>query len=253
MPSPARVIAGQATRLDDQTSLFEDFTETDQLAKGSASIALEIEPAFTHYIFIEKDPRKFADLMRTTKEGFPDKVSKIQFVNKDANVALPELCRSISWKHNRAVLILDPYGMQVDGSTIAGVAETKAIDFWYLFPAFIGLGRMLPHTGTVPQEWESTLDRCLGDVHWREEFYQDSVAVDLFDEPRNIRQRKLNHESVERYFKRRLESAFGGVARRALPLYNSRNVLMYLLFFASNGNEKARTLALRLANHVLKE
>lgn len=244
----------QPTKLDEGTSLFEEFKETDQFAKGSARIALEIDPPFTRYVFIEKDPRKFAELKRMIETDFPSKIAEIDFRNDDANVAIPELCRSTEhWRRNRAVLFLDPYGMQVDWTTLAAVAQTRAIDTWYLFPAFIGLGRMLPHSGVVPHEWEDTLDRCLGEAGWRNEFYQTSTTADLFDAPQDSRERRLDREKVERYFRRRLASVFAGVAPRALPLLNSRGVLMYQLFFACNGSQKARTLALKLARQVLKE
>ena len=38
------------------------------------------------------------------------------------------------WSLHRAVLFLDPYGMQVEWATIEAVAKTKAIDLWLLFP-----------------------------------------------------------------------------------------------------------------------
>ena len=177
----------------------------------------------------------------------------MQFINEDANVAIPALCRTTDWRRNRAVLFLDPYGMQVDWTTVAAVAQTRSIDTWYLFPAFIGLGRMLPRTGVVPYEWETRLDRCLGDISWRDEFYQISESVDLFDHRQETRERSFDHKRAERYLKRRLENIFAGVGSRALPLDNSRRVPMYLLFFACNGKDAARRLALRLANHVLKE
>lgn len=242
----------QPTKLDDGTSLFDEFREADRFAKGSPRIALEVDPPFSGYVFIEKDARKFAELKHAIQSDFPDKVAQTQFINEDANVAIPALCNRMDWKRNRGVLFLDPYGMQVNWATVAAVARTKAIDTWYLFPAFIGLGRMLPRTGVLPQEWEITLDRCLGDSGWREEFYRVSTSPDLFEERQEVRERSFNHKSAERYLRRRLESIFASVATRALPLVNSRRVLMYLLFFACNGNEKARKLALRFANHVLK-
>lgn len=243
----------QPTKLDDGTSLFDEFRETDVFAKGSPRIALEVDPPFTGYVFIEKDARKFAELERTIRSDFPNKVAQMRFINEDANVAIPQLCRTTDWRHNRAVLFLDPYGMQVDWATVTAVAQTRSVDTWYLFPAFIGLGRMLPRTGVVPLEWEAKLDRCLGDTGWREEFYQVSESLDLFDQRQKTVERAFNHKRAERYLRYRLQSIFAGVGSRALPLDNSRGVPMYLLFFGCNGSDAARRLALRLADHVLKE
>jgi three-Cys-motif partner protein len=38
------------------------------------------------------------------------------------------------WRSHRAVLFLDPYGMQVEWQTIEAIAKTAAIDLWLLFP-----------------------------------------------------------------------------------------------------------------------
>ena len=243
----------QPTRLDHHTSLFAEFGDADRFAKGSPLIALEVDPPFTGYVFVEKASRKFAELKQAIQADFPDKVAQMQFVNEDANVSIPALCDTIDWKRNRAVLFLDPYGMQVNWATVSAVARTKAIDTWYLFPAFIGLGRMLPRTGVMPQEWEITLDRCLGDSGWRQEFYATATATDLFADSQEVRERSFDHKSVERYLRCRLETIFASVAPRALALCNRNRVPMYLLFFACNGNEKARQLALKFANHILKE
>ena len=43
---------------------------------------------------------------------------------------------------NRAVVFLDPYGAQVDWSTIRDIGETKTIDLWVLFPLGQAVNRM---------------------------------------------------------------------------------------------------------------
>ncbi|GAI54351.1 unnamed protein product, partial [marine sediment metagenome] len=52
-------------------------------------------------------------------------------------------CNNYKWQNNRAVLFLDPYGMQVNWETIKAIANTEAIDLWYLFPFGIGVNRLL--------------------------------------------------------------------------------------------------------------
>src|SRR5437016_13859631 len=50
---------------------------------GSARIALKVEPRFTKYIFIEKDPDRFSELGKLQNE-FPALVSDILLINDDA-------------------------------------------------------------------------------------------------------------------------------------------------------------------------
>jgi hypothetical protein len=52
----------------------------------------------------------------------------------------------------------------------------------------IDQGRMLSRTGVVPQEWEATLDRCLGDSSWREEFCRVPASADLFEDRLSVRE-----------------------------------------------------------------
>jgi hypothetical protein len=41
---------------------------------------------------------------------------------------LKKWCKERNWQKERAVVYLDPYGMQVEWSTIEALAATKAID-----------------------------------------------------------------------------------------------------------------------------
>ena len=227
-----------------------EFKEFDAVAKGSARIALEIEPPFSRYVFIEKSQRKLDELKAGIDKDFPNLADRVEYRHQDANEAIVDLCRNTNWRRCRAVVFLDPFGMQVDWATIEAIARTKAIDMWYLFPAFMGVARMVPRTGSAPQAWEARLDRCLGERRWREVFYAESSVPDLFDTVRKSRRRTFDLATVERYFKGRLVSVFAGVAQRALPLSKGRRV-MYLLFFAC-GNEKGRSVALPIVEHILR-
>jgi len=60
------------------------------------------------------------------KSEFPNRA--IEILNEDANAAVQRTCRDTDWRSNRAVLFLDPYGMQVSWETLVAVAATKAID-----------------------------------------------------------------------------------------------------------------------------
>lgn len=162
------------------------------------------------------------------------------------------LCSSTDWSLSRAVLFLDPYGMQVDWSTVSTVAHTRAIDLWHLVPVGIGVNRMLPKSGNVPVEWAARSDRCFGNKEWREVFYQQSGQSSFFDDQRNAVIKDAGNPKIKDYFLSRLKSVFPGVSDDVLPLYNSTNSLMYVLCFAC-GNPHGKTLALRIAKYVLRQ
>jgi hypothetical protein len=62
---------------------------------------------------------------------------------------------------------------------------------------------------------------------------------------------KATSETIGRYFTNRLRSVFPGVAEPGV-LRNSANCPLYLLCFAS-GNEKGAPIALKIAEHLLRE
>jgi three-Cys-motif partner protein len=58
------------------------------------------------------------------------------------------------WQKERAVVFLDPYGMQVEWSTIEALAPTKGIDLWNLLPLGMGVARLLTYNGNNDEAWK---------------------------------------------------------------------------------------------------
>jgi three-Cys-motif partner protein len=102
-----------------------------RLLDGSARLALKTKPRFDQYVFIERDAERCAAL-ETLRGEFPELAADIRVEQGEANQEIRALCRE-DWRHHRAVLFLDPYGMQVEWPTIEAVAKTQAIDLWLLF------------------------------------------------------------------------------------------------------------------------
>jgi three-Cys-motif partner protein len=166
-----------------QSLLLPDLADAEPqaLLDGSARLALKTDPRFDRYIFIERSAERCAQL-ELLKEEFPDLAADIQIRRGDANAEINELCAK-DWTSHRAVLFLDPYGMQVDWATIEAVAQTKAIDLWVLFPLGIGVNRLLTKSGDIPESWRRRLNLLLGTEDWYEEFYRFESLPTLFGEP----------------------------------------------------------------------
>ena len=222
--------------------------EGGRLLDGSARIALKTEPRFDRYIFIERDAKRCAELEALGKE-FPDRAAAIDVRQGDANEVVRELCRG-SWQSQRAVLFLDPYGMNVEWSTIEAIAATKAIDLWLLFPLGIGVNRLLTRSGERPAGWNERLDTIFGTPEWRSEFYKVEETKDLFGEV-ETKVIKAGLDAIGRYFNKRLASIFAGVAPEPIVLLNSSNNPLYLFCFAV-ANERGKVPALRIAEHLIK-
>lgn len=228
---------------EEQASFFE----------GSALKALQFNPPFDYLVFIERDADKVAHLKALTAEYG----NKVLIMNDDANKALQRICAVGDWRGTRtgratrAVVFLDPYGMQVDWETIEAIARTGGIDMWYLFPSGLGVNRMIAkRRERLTPGWELRLDRCLGDTGWREAFYKSTVTPGLFGDIE--REEKIaTIDEIEAYFLDRLRSVFPHVAPNALAIRNSKGYKMFSLCFAASA-EKGGDTAVKIANHLLR-
>ena len=222
--------------------------EIPRFLAGSARKALETTPPFREYIFIEEDKDSYTELKNLTDE-FPN--YNIECTRANANQYLINLCRATEWLTNRALVFLDPYGMQVEWQTIESIAKTRAIDLWLLFPIGMGVNRLLRNDGKIPLAERQTLDEFFGRDDWFDEFYQLARQRSLFDEEDELEKRDNILAEIEQYFLKCLESVFAMVAKNPLPLRNSKNSLMYLLCFAA-GNPNAPK-ALKIAEDILEK
>ena len=230
-----------------------------QYLVGSAKRALASDKKFDHYYFIEADSQKAGELQDMIDVEFPQMRRRVTIFCGDANDKLADIISSVDWRFNRGLLFLDPYATQVNWTTLENVAQTKSIDVWYLFP-FSALERMLPKNGKY-DKWEDCIDRLLGDSGWREEFYKKDPHMSLFDfisdeSGQSDGERMVkdaNPEHIKEYILSRLERIFPSVSKLARIFRNSRNSPMFLFCFAiASESPKAQGLALRIANHILK-
>ncbi len=233
-----------------QADIFsDDVPEVEEFLKGSARIALEIDPPFREYIFVERNP-EYAQQLQQLKNEFASR--KIKIINEDANSYLLQWCQSTNWKKARAVVFLDPYGMEVEWEVIEALARTKAVDLWYLFPLGIAVNRLLTRSGLPPEPWAERLTRIFGTEDWRDTFYRSQTQLTLpFSSDDETQLKKDAHfYDILMFFVQRLKTVFVEVASNPLILRNSRNNPLYALCFAASNPKGAKT-ALEIAEHIL--
>jgi three-Cys-motif partner protein len=238
-----------------QAVSIEDLWNDDPDERGqrftasSALVAMRSEPPFQSYIFIERDESALRKLEQRLREEFPQRISLAKFEPGDANVVLKQLCDR-DWSKHRAVLFLDPYGMEVEWSTVEAVARTRAIDVWILFPAGIGVNRQLPCDGNVPAWARVAFTRFFGTPEWYDRFYVKDATADMFGGADRV-QKIGSSEQIVTFYRERLEEIFPHVAPNPLVLCNSNNAPMFALFFAA-ANRKYGANAVKIAQHILK-
>src|SRR6185312_10676253 len=176
--------------------------------EGSARRALKVEPPFQHYVFIEANQRRFRALEKLRQE-FPNR--DIRSLCGDANVELERLFGSSPWikgspqsSLQRAVVFLDPYGMNVRWQTLTLLAAMKRVDVWYLFPLHAALRQLAHKYGSVDETKRAALTEVFGTADWEDEFYREAEeARDLFDVVATSRERIADPDKVELYARRR--------------------------------------------------
>ncbi|MCH6578434.1 MAG: three-Cys-motif partner protein TcmP [Proteobacteria bacterium] len=222
--------------------------------EGSAKKALNTDPPFDKYIFIENTSHRYAALISLCDE-YPNR--KIEVIKGDANKEVSRICNETVWRGpgspghgRRAVLFLDPFGMDVHWNTLKSVARTEAIDLWYRFP-MEGLYRQAARDlAKVDQAKAAAVDRILGTQEWVSALYEKPSQSDLFDTGPEA-ERVADVKAMEGFVKKRLEDIFASVAD-PLPLPKTGGPQKFSLFFAvSNREPPAIGLSMRVAEHIL--
>jgi three-Cys-motif partner protein len=234
---------------DPAEQVLFDMPELQQSLRGSAQIALEVDPKFDQYVFVDKDRKHCSELDSMMHRHFPSLVDRTSIVCRDANDFLIEFCGGMG-TYDRAVLFLDPYGLQVVWDTVRMIGTTQKVDMWYLFPLGVAVNRLLRTDARVQERERQRLDTLFGEKDSYRRFYRYVEQMNLFGDTEKTPE-KLDTKAIAEYFHRRLKSAFAGVAGNYRFLYNSKNVLLFVLYFAV-GNPRAQKLALHLAGYVLE-
>jgi three-Cys-motif partner protein len=235
--------------------LFRDASpERIETRRGSARIALDTDPKFDRFVFMDARPRHCAAL-RALESEYPGR--DITVAEGDANQLIQSEIKWRGWRDTRAVLFLDPYGTEVEWETLEAIAATKAIDVWYLF-SLAGLYRNAARDiSAVDPSKRRTLTRLLGTDRWEYELYSPvAPASDLLgtlDAPEK-RQRHADVAGLETYVQKRLGDIFPSVLPAfPLPLPTEKGPQRFSLFFAvSNDSPAAIRLAGRFGEHILR-
>lgn len=210
---------------------------------GSPRVALEIEHPFTYYVFVEKDPERVRHLERIKLE-FEGR-RNILIKQKDCNgYLLDKLANNprINWSKWRAVVFLDPFGMQVPWSTIEALAKTGAVEVFLNLPVGMAIQRLLRRDGHFTSRQRKKLDTYFGSPEWYQVLYRREP--DLFGNEIAIKVEESGKALLE-WYRSRLRKLFGHVSKAAL-IKNTRGGHLYYLLLAT-----PKKAGERIASYIL--
>ena len=195
---------------------------------GSPRVALELPDPFTKYHFIESSNWRIKKL-ETLRKEFPSQ--QIEIYPGDCNDLLrrkivPDL-RMQSFK--RALAFLDPFGMELEWSTLEEVARVETIEVFLNFSVMaINRNVRRRRKEDIAPAVREQMDRFWG-TEWEAELYEEERT--LFG-PKTVRIKQSGKELGQR-FQNRLKEIFPHSTVPVL-MTNSKNAPLYCLVFAGH-------------------
>lgn len=227
-----------------------DLADTDQIIVGSALRALSVTHPFDRYLFNDKKRKNVEALRKEVSMKFSHLADRVTVTQFDANDMLLKICAETNWRNTRAVVFLDPFGLQIKYGTLQALAQTEAVDVWYLVPVF-AMYRQVRGDGAVLQDGGRSVDEALGTAEWRNVLpVVEKGQTDFFNDPGQAKGADVTW--FEKIAQDRLRLAFGGkVLDQVLPLGKPGLHEFSLMFAWANPHKRAK-LAAKFASVVLK-
>lgn len=150
--SGSRVVADSEEKPLMQALFQSEFLEEGQMDvyQGAAERVVRMNDlqGFDWYYFVDLD-KESNEMLRNKLAPFETEGRKFVFRNTDANSIVKEMGRFLSlhssWK---ALVLLDPFGMNLDWSTIESL-KGAGVDLWILVPSGMIINRLLERDGSL--------------------------------------------------------------------------------------------------------
>lgn len=213
---------------------------TKEFVPGSPLNALNVSPPFVEYHFIDIDRTRVGSLQQAAQQR-----TNVFVYDGDCNqVLLEKVFPKVQYKdYRRGLCLLDPYGLHLDWQVIYTAGQMKSIEIFLNFPIMDMNMNVLKHNPeAVPPEQAERMTRFWGDESWKSAAYSTAGNLFGFEE-------KTDNETVTRAFRERLLSVAGFKhVSKPLAMRNSRDAVVYYLFFASSN-----PVALEIVNDIFKK
>lgn len=213
---------------------------TKEFVPGSPLNALNVSPPFAEYHFIDISQARIGSLQQVAQQR-PN-----VFVHEgDCNqILLEKVFPKVQFKdYRRGLCLLDPYGLHLDWQVIYTAGQMKSVEIFLNFPIMDMNMNVLKHDpDSVPSEQAERMTRFWGDESWKSAAYSTSGNLFGYEE-------KTDNETVTKAFRERLLGVAGFKhVSKPLAMRNSRDAVVYYLFFAS-----PKPVALQIVKDIFKK
>lgn len=222
--------------------------EEEKTYKGAAERVLNLEGdlAFNYYYFIDKKESSLKKLESRLRIRLDVSEKKIVYKSGDANQWIKELAKALKTKKYAALVFLDPFGMQIDWSSIEELRDTRS-DVWILVPTGVIVNRLLDRAGEL--KYMDKLESFFGlsQEEIKVIFYKQEIKTTLFGEEETISKISKPIEKIAKIYAERMKTIWKHVTEEPLRLDNRNGVPIFHFVFASNNLN-----ALNIANQIIK-
>lgn len=223
--------------------------EEETIYKGAAEriMNLKNDLAFNYYYFIDTN-KNALDKLQTKLTSLPEsRNKKMVFRPGDCNEQLVRLATSLKKNKYAALILLDPFGMQISWDSIKQLKNTRS-DIWILVPTGVIVNRLLDKKGEITHINKLESFFGLSEQEIRNEFYVKSNQRTLFGEQVELTQKVMDPiEKIVKVYIKQLKTIWDNVTEKPLTLENSKNVTIFHFIFASN-----RKVAVNIAKEIIK-
>ncbi|MEO6306785.1 MAG: three-Cys-motif partner protein TcmP [Nitrospiraceae bacterium] len=213
---------------------------TREFVPGSPLNALNVNPPFTEYHFIDINQARVGALQQVAQQR-----ANVFVHDGDCNLVLLEkVFPKVQFKdYRRGLCLLDPYGLHLDWQVIYTAGQMKSVEIFLNFPIMDMNMNVLKHNPeVVPSEQAERMTRFWGDESWKASAYSTTGNLFGYEE-------KTDNETITNAFRMRLLNVAGFKhVSRPLAMRNSRDAVVYYLFFAS-----PKPVAERIVKDIFKK
>lgn len=193
---------------------------------GSPINALNVNPPFSKYYFIDLDGDKTEMLKNLAKEH-----PNVNIYEGDCNkILLDKVFPLVDYqKYRRALCLLDPYGLHLDWEVIYKAGKSRAMEIFLNFPVMdMNMNILWINPDKVKSDQIKRMNAFWGDDGWKEIAY--SKEQGLFEKIPV----KNRIEIIIAAFRKRLKEVAGfGYVPEPIPMRNTKGAIVYYLFFAT--------------------
>src|SRR5579884_1455049 len=151
---------------------------TGDLVEGSPARALKISPPFDGYYFIDLSPEK-TDYLRSNYGNRRN----VHIYTGDCNeILIKQVLPTIRYQnYNRALCLLDPYGLHLDWEVMLQAGQSKAVDMFLNFPVMdMNRNAIWREPGKARPGGVERMTRYWGDESWKQAAYGEGRQGGLF-------------------------------------------------------------------------